>query len=237
MRSPRASCATIRFSSSCSSGGMIRVIDWPIDLDRRVAEDPRRGGVPGGDPTVERLADDRIVRGRHNGGQPRQLDLGPVSFGDVHQQVDGADQAAGRVPQRRRIGKEIDARAVGFFGDGLDPADGPALPKRLRHRALVMRHGPSVGPEQTPRPAPSIASELGAMAPQIGGGLVEEGDAAFGVGRIDGDRQGLEQLRAGGHDAFTPILDSVPCRFSPAGRPASDRALIICGRARPGSAR
>ena len=40
-------------------------------LRRRVAEDPLGGPVPGGDDTVERLADDRVLRGLDQRHQPR----------------------------------------------------------------------------------------------------------------------------------------------------------------------
>ena len=36
-------------------------------------------------------------------------------------------------------------------------------------------------------------AQLGPIAPKLGGGLIVEGDPAFGVGRIDRDRQRFEQ--------------------------------------------
>jgi hypothetical protein len=47
----------------------------PDHLLGRVAEHPRRAGIPRGDDAAERLADDRVVRGRNDCGQPRRLDF------------------------------------------------------------------------------------------------------------------------------------------------------------------
>ena len=44
-------------------------------LRRAVAEHPLGGAVPAGDDAVERLADDRVVGGVDDGGQPRALDV------------------------------------------------------------------------------------------------------------------------------------------------------------------
>ena len=42
------------------------------DLRGGVAEDPLGGGIPAGHHPLERLADDCVVRGGHDGGQPRR---------------------------------------------------------------------------------------------------------------------------------------------------------------------
>ena len=61
----------------CSPAGMIRVIDCPIISLGLVAEDPRGARVPRGDPALERLADDGVVRRRDNGCQSSRFDRRP----------------------------------------------------------------------------------------------------------------------------------------------------------------
>ena len=59
-----------------------------------------------------------------------------------------------------------------------------------------MRQRRAIGPIELPGAAELALADLGPASPERGRGLVVEGDAALGVGRIDGGRQGLEQLRA-----------------------------------------
>ncbi len=120
--------------------------------------------------------------------------LGAFALGDVDQHVDRADHASGLVVQRRRIGNERHARAVGTLGDGFHAAHRAVFLQRHCHRALVMRHRRAVGPEQLPRTAPFAGAEFGTIAPQFGGRIVEIGEPSLGVGRIDGGGQSIEQL-------------------------------------------
>jgi hypothetical protein len=179
-------------------------------LARFVAEQALGGGVPRGDHAVDGLADDRVVGRGDDGREARSLHLAHVPIGDVHEQVDAGDHAAGGVPQGGRIGQEAHPGAVRPFRDGLDPAHRPPFLERHRHRALVVRQGSAVRPEQPPRPAPLAAADLRTAAPQVGGGLVVVGDASLGVGHVDRYRQCVEQLGADHHatrpKAVTPLI-------------------------------
>src|SRR5262249_12887450 len=73
-------------------------------LARLVAEDPRRARVPRGDAALDGFADDGVVGGYHDGRQARRLKFRVVLLGDVHQEVDGADEPPGGITQRGRIG-------------------------------------------------------------------------------------------------------------------------------------
>ena len=80
--------------------------------------------------------------------------------GDVHQHVDAADDVAVGVAQRRGIGLEPDANAVGTLGDGLGAADNAAFLQSDGHRTLVVRHGLAVGVIQLPRHTPPVGAQL-----------------------------------------------------------------------------
>ena len=58
------------------------------------AEDALGPGVPGGDDAVERLADDRVVRGVDDGGEARLGDLASALRGDVPGDLGGAHDPA-----------------------------------------------------------------------------------------------------------------------------------------------
>ena len=146
-----------------------------------------------------------------------------VPLGDIHQQVDGADEPPGGVAQRRRIGHEPHPRAVGPFGDGLHAAHLSALFERDRHWALVVTQRPAIRPIQPPRAAPLTGSELGIVAPELSGGAVVKGNAALGVGGVDRDRQRLEQVSPGDHRAF-------PYEFCHPGHPRSVHVRSKSGR-------
>jgi hypothetical protein len=104
-----------------------------------IAEQAQRRGVPRGHPTLGRLADDGVVGGRDDRGEPRRMHFIGVPLGDVDEHADRPGQAAGRVAQRRRIGQEIDPRAVRPFRDRLDPAHRASLLEGHGHRALIVR--------------------------------------------------------------------------------------------------
>jgi hypothetical protein len=57
-----------------------------------------------------------------------------------------------------------------------------------------MRHQAAVEMTQLPRAAPSILVDDGTMAPKLGRGFVEEGDAALSVRGVDGNRQRLHHV-------------------------------------------
>jgi len=117
--------------------------------------------------------------------QPGQHLLGLLAIGDVHQHVDGTDQLARCVMQRRRVRHDRNARAVGLLDEQLRPSDRPVFPQGYRHGALVMRHRRPVGPEQAPADAPSIGAQIRAATGQIDRCLIVEGDPTLGVGHVD----------------------------------------------------
>src|SRR5437868_1177414 len=98
----------------------------------------------------------------------------------VHEQIDGANDPSLGILQRGGKGRERNPRAIRPLEDGLLSAHRPAFPKRYRHRALVMSHGPPVGPVKAPRAAPSILANSRRNAPKLGGGTIEVGDPPLG---------------------------------------------------------
>ncbi len=120
--------------------------------------------------------------------------LGAFLMGDVDQHVDGAADLAGRVAQRRRIRHERDPHPVGTFGHRLHAPHRLACRQGHRHGALLVRQPGSIGVVDLPGDAPAIAAENRFGAGQLRRGAVVEGDPALGVGRVDGGRQGVEQL-------------------------------------------
>ena len=106
-------------------------------------------------------------------------------LGDVDEEVDRADHPALRVAQGRGVGHEPHACSVGPLRDRLDATDRLAGLERDRHRAFVVGQACAVEPIEPPRPAPQVRSEGRAVAPELGGGLVVEGDPALGVGGVD----------------------------------------------------
>ena len=126
-------------------------------------------------------------------GQQHHALFGLLAGGDIDQHVDGAEQPACLVAQRRRIGHEADARAVGPFGDRLDVAHRAIFLQRDRHRTVFVPQRRAVRPEQLPGHAPHLADLRGA-AGELDAGAVEERDPAFGIGRVDGGGQRLQQI-------------------------------------------
>src|ERR1700730_3355396 len=96
--------------------------------------------------------------------------------------------------ERRRGGHEPHARSVGWLGDRLLTAHRPVFFQSLGHRALLVRHRPTVRPIQAPGNAPSIAAYLGGATRELYRGLIKKGDSAICVGRVDGRGQRVEQL-------------------------------------------
>src|SRR5262249_40850951 len=138
-------------------------------LARPVAEDVGRTGIPRGDPAIEGLADDRVVRGRDNGGELRGQGFRLVARGEVHQQIDGPGDAAALIAHRRGKREETHPAAVGTFGDGLDPADRPSLPERHRRGAFIMAQRLPVQAKKPIGPAPSGGPDLWPAAPEFRG--------------------------------------------------------------------
>ena len=116
-----------------------------------------------------------------------------LAGGDVDQHVDGADQRAGLVAQRGRIGRKADARTVGPLGDRLDVAHWPVFPDRDRHRTIFVGERRAVRPEQLPGHAPQLA-DFRRAAREFDAGAVEEGDTALGIGGVNRCGKRLQQL-------------------------------------------
>ena len=114
--------------------------------------------------------------------------------GDINQHIYRTDQAPRSIVQRRRIGPKGDTRSVGPLGDSLTTPDRTVFLQRPGHRALVMRHPPTIGPIETPRYAPLVAADFGPTTRELHCGLIEEGDPTGGVGRINRRRQRVEQI-------------------------------------------
>ena len=126
-------------------------------------------------------------------GQQHHSLFGLLAGGDVHQHVDGAEQPAGLVAKRGRIGHEADARAVGAFGNRLHIPDRAVFLERDRHRTIFMGKRRAVRREQLPGHAPHVA-DLRRAAGELDAGAIEERDPAIGIGRVDGGRQRLQQI-------------------------------------------
>ena len=140
---------------------------------------------------AEELVLDRVGRLERVGCRAGRL-LGATQLRDVDQDVDRADQLAVIVEQRRGIGHERHLRPVRTLGDGLSAPDRTGLLERDRHRALVVPHRPAIGPAQPQRAAPRFAQRR-TPAPELGGGGVEERDAAVAVRRVDRHAERVEE--------------------------------------------
>jgi hypothetical protein len=95
--------------------------------------------------------------------------------------------------QRRGVGHERHARAVGPLGHRFHAPHRQTALEGLSHGTLVVRQGRAIRPIELPRAAPFALAELGLAAPQGGGGLVVEGDPAGCVGHVDRRRQYVRQ--------------------------------------------
>ncbi len=113
---------------------------------------------------------------------------------NVHQDVDTAGDVAGGVPHKRGIGDEPSARAVRPFGNGFDSVLRLAGTEGDRHGAFVVGKKGTVRAIEAMRHAPAVFFGLGASPGESGSRLVVERDSAFGIGRVHGDGQRVEQL-------------------------------------------
>src|SRR5436305_12117271 len=120
------------------------------------------------------------------------LSLPPLT--DVHQHVDRADDLTRRIPQRCWKRNEWNARAVRSFSDRLGVTDRSPFPQGDRHRTLMMRQGCAVRIVEFPGDAPFVATQNRRPAREIDRSLVEVGDLALGVRRVNGCRNSREQL-------------------------------------------
>ena len=160
----------------------------------RVAEQPLRAFVPTGDDAVEVFADDRVVGGIDNGRQQRSSLLAVLAFGDVEQHVNGPDEPAFGIAERRRVGHEPDALAVGTLGDGFRAADGAAFLEGEGHSAFIVRQRRAVGTIQFPAHAPRIDAQLRHAAGKFDRCRIEVREPALGVGGVDRHRERVDHL-------------------------------------------
>src|SRR5271169_6670393 len=123
---------------------------------------------------------------------PHLVDL--FGGGKIDQHVHRADQPAGIIMQRRRIGHERDARSVGPLGYCLATPDRSVFLQSLCHRALAMCHRPTIGPIQAPGNAPLVAADFWRATRKLHCGLIEKGDSTGGIGRVDRRWQSVQQV-------------------------------------------
>src|SRR5581483_8774182 len=111
--------------------------DVPADcLGGRPAKQTLGGAVPRRDDSAERLADDDVIRGIDDGGEPRQRELVPASVTDVAGDLRGADDAAGGVPDRGHGDGDVYEPAVLGDAHGLEVIHALAAPELREHLVL-----------------------------------------------------------------------------------------------------
>src|SRR5260221_7790172 len=94
----------------------------------------------------------------------------------------------------RSIWNEGNPGPIGTLRHDFGVADGTTLFECDRHGALVMREGPAVGMVQFPRDAPFVAPDRRSAAGQVRSRLIEIGNLAVRVGRVDRGRHGRDQI-------------------------------------------
>lgn len=164
------------------------------------AEDADGPGVPGGDPPVEPLADDRVIRPGDDCGQPRRGQVGrlPRRLG-LHHQLEHARHPPPGLAQEARAGEEGDPASVGPLGvedvgrrRGLSVAEqaggGRALGRKFRPPAV--EQAPGSGPAGfRPDRAPPPESHRRGIAPD---------HPPRRIGREGGDGKHIEEVEAVG---------------------------------------
>src|SRR5262245_60019050 len=103
----------------------------------------------------------------------RQGFLGSHPFGNVYEDVDGADQCSGLIEQRCWIGDKGDARSVGTLGERFHPSDGSLFPQGHGHGALIVREQRAIAPIKPVGPAIFALAELRATTTKISSGIIE----------------------------------------------------------------
>ncbi len=122
------------------------------------------------------------------------LGLGLFALADIHQQIDRPDDLAGAVAKRCRIWNEGNPGSVGTLRHDFGVADGAALFESDRHGALVIRERRAVRMVKLPRDAPFVAADRRSAARQFHSRLIEIGNLALRVGRVDRRRHSRDQL-------------------------------------------
>jgi hypothetical protein len=109
------------------------------DLPRRIAENPLRRAVPGGDVAVEILADDGVIRRFNDGAEIGADAFSLLEAGDVAQDFRGADQRAGIVLDGRRGDGDIQHPPVFGAAHGFETAYAFFLPQELARFVFLMQ--------------------------------------------------------------------------------------------------
>jgi len=131
-----------------------------------------------------------------------------LPLGDVDQHVHRADQLAFGIVQRCRKWKDRHASAVGTLDDLLGSAHWLAGLDGERRGAFLVRDWLSVGPVKLAGDRPGIVADDRMPTAKLSGSLVAEGDAAVGVGRVDGCGESLEQIAVPSFALLQALLGS-----------------------------
>ncbi len=122
------------------------------------------------------------------------LGLGLSALADIHQHIDRAGYLACAVAKWCRIWNEGNPSPIGAFRHGFGVTTGTPLLEGECHGALVIWKRRAVRIVKLPCDAPFIAPYRRSVARQFHGRLIEVGNLAFRVGRIDCCWRGLDQL-------------------------------------------
>ena len=142
-----------------------------------VAKDTLGTDVPRLDDAIQRLADDRVIRGHDDRGQACALQCGVLIDRVLDERAHRSRCQSVRVGDRRRGDAGPKRRTVMAVDNNRDIANGLAGTNRLRGRAaLHIRRG-------------------GRAAPQVNRPLIEPDDATVAIGDADRHGQGIEGLR------------------------------------------
>src|SRR6202022_1467308 len=166
----------------------------PDNFRGLISEEPGCCVVPAADDAVEIFADNCVIRRVDDGRQALRSLLGTLSLCNVHQHVHRSNEHARRVENGRWEGEERNASAIGTFRYRFQAPDRLLFLHRSGHRALIVRHCPSIRPEELPRSAPFAVAEIRPAAPKRSSGLVVVRYAAGGIRRVDRRRKRVDQL-------------------------------------------
>src|SRR6476660_7536408 len=118
---------------------------------------------------------------------------GRPAIRDVQENIDTTFHSTRSPPYGRGVGNKGKSRAIGPLADRFDASDGPVFSQSHGHWAILVAHGSAVRPIQTPHHAPFITTDLRRSASQIGCSLVEGRDQTSRIGRVDSNRQCVQE--------------------------------------------
>ena len=151
-----------------------------------VAEQVLGTGVPGEDVAVERLADDRILRRFHDGGQARLHFVGPFEVRDVPREAPCMNEPS-LVPQHARVDQDVPDRAVLASHPGFDVAEDLAVGESVENALDVI-----LVDVELRDVVPDVLVTREAEHVQFG--LVHAKDRAVGAHPMETDRGVLEKV-------------------------------------------